>query len=491
MQRPLPDWDFHTALGAPKVLSSFIDGRAVLPGLNLLPVEDPATEDEITWFAEAEEDTVAAAVQSAQETFLRHWRHAPPVQRGRLLFAIAAKLRSRAEDLARLESLDTGKPLGQTRTDIETAARYFDYYGGVADKIGGETIPQPESSFTFTLREPIGVVVHVTPWNSPITQMVRGVAPSLAAGNTVVVKPSEIAPISSVVAAALFVEAGLPPGVCNVVLGRGSTTGARLVSDPRVGHVTFTGSVRTGKAIMAMTAQNVVPCNLELGGKSPTLVFPDADLDAAALSAARQVIRNSGQACVATTRILAHADIHDDLVERIGRHVAGLTIGHGLDNRDLGPLASAAQKARVLGYLDGALSDGATVAAGGGMPDVERGHFVMPTILTEVTNDMTVARDEVFGPVQCVLRFESEEEGAAIANDTPYGLAAGIFTRDIARAFRLMRVLEAGQIRINNFAAGGIETPFGGYKQSGIGREKGMEALRHYTQLKTVILDTP
>lgn len=490
MNEAKPRWSVSRDLGITRTLTSYINGQHAPVGNGpILEVEDPATGDIIATVEEAGASLIDEAVQSAQHAFHKVWRHVTPVNRGKHLVALAAVLRGNADTLAHLESLDTGKPLSQARTDIEVAAKYFDFYAGIADKFGGETIPQPETTFVYTVREPLGVVVQITPWNSPLSQMVRGVAPSLAMGNTVVVKPSEVTPISSLVAARLFVEAGLPPGVCNVVTGKGPTTGAALAVHPLVRHITFTGSVRTGQIVLGLAAANIVPCNLELGGKSPTLVFPDADLVEAAKSAARAVIRNSGQACVATTRIVAHRSIHDELVTRICEHVAGLTVGHGLDDPDLGPLASAVQKSKVLGYIDSARNDGAEIVAGGQPAQMDRGHFVLPTILTNVTNDMTVAREEVFGPVQSILKFDEEDEAVAIANDTPYGLAAGVFTRDIARAFRLTRQLDAGQVRINNFTAGGVETPFGGYKHSGIGREKGLAALHHYTQLKTVIMD--
>jgi aldehyde dehydrogenase (NAD+) len=459
-----------------------------------IAVEDPAYAIPIAKVADGGPDDVDRAVSDASAAQRGVWARTTPVERGRLLAACAAELRRRADELSTLESIDTGKPVSQARSDVETAAKYFDYYAGVADKLGGETIPTDSDTLVYTLREPYGVIAHITPWNSPLSQMARGVAPSLAGGNTVVVKPSEVTPLSTLVAAQVLLDAGLPPGVCNVVVGRGTTAGAALVAHPLVAHVTFTGSVRTGQHVMASAAQRVVGCNLELGGKSPTIVLPDADLQAAAMAGAAASIRNAGQSCFATTRMVVHESIHDEFVERCAARMSSLTVGRGVDDPDLGPLSSRTQYERVRGYVEKAVADGAEVAAGGAGPgaalpdELRNGHFFSPTLLVGVENSMQIAQEEVFGPVQVVIPFGTEDEAVAIANDSVYGLAAGIFTRSLSAAHRIARRLEAGQVQVNRYPAGGVETPFGGYKQSGIGREKGLEALRHYTQLKTVIV---
>ncbi|MCC6917658.1 MAG: aldehyde dehydrogenase [Alphaproteobacteria bacterium] len=452
------------------------------------PVEDPATTRILTEVAEASAGDVADAVASARRAFETSWRDKRGSSRATILFAIAAAIRAEAEQLAILETFDTGKPLRQSRADIATSARFFEFYAGVADKIYGETIPGERNFWAYTLREPYGVVAHITPWNSPLSLMCRGVAPCLAAGNTVVVKPSEIAPLSTLAVAALFSKAGLPAGVCNMVAGRGPTTGALLVRHPDVAHITFTGSVATGKAILTMAAERVVGCNLELGGKSPTIVMPDADFDVAVQAGAMAVVRNSGQSCTATTRLLVHESIAERYGAEVARAVSGLSVGPGIDDKDLGPLASRVQYEKVRAAIASGVADGATLMVGGVRPDDLDGHFLTPAVLTGVRNDMRIAREEIFGPVQSVISFADEDEAVALANDSTYGLSAGVFTNNIATAHRLARRLQAGQVQINQYPMGGVETPTGGYKESGLGRERGLAALEYYTQLKAVLV---
>jgi aldehyde dehydrogenase (NAD+) len=474
-------------LGGIEATGLFVAGKAVPAAGETVAVEDPATREVIAEVAEASDADVAEAVRSAGASF-ESWRETPGAERGRILVDIARAIRADAEHLARLESLDTGKPVSQARGDVETSARYFEFYAGVADKLYGETLPGDGAYWAYTLREPYGVIAHITPWNSPMSQMCRGVAPSLAAGNTVVVKPSEVTPLSTFVAADLFVRAGLPSGVCNVVAGRGLTTGAALVRATGVEHVTFTGSVATGRRILQMAAERIVGCNLELGGKSPTIVLPDADLDAAVTAGAMAIVRNAGQSCFATTRILVQRSIAAAYADRLAEAVSRLTVGPGLDDLDLGPLASAGQLTKVSEAISTATAEGAELLVGGTPVDGLRGYFLAPAVLAGVSNDMRVAREEVFGPVQTVIAFDDLDEAVSIANDSDYGLAAGIFTRDITTAHALARRLQAGQVQINKYPLGGVDTPFGGYKQSGMGREKGLAALDHYTQVKTVIV---
>ncbi|OUS91505.1 aldehyde dehydrogenase [Rhodococcus sp. NCIMB 12038] len=474
----------------PDVLTAVIGGKwtAAATDATIHDVHDPATEQVIARFAQTTAQQVDEAVRNAHDAW-RGWAATAPVERGRVLARLADTVRAHAESLASLESADTGKPISQARGDVAVTARYLEYYAGACDKFGGETIPQAADTFAYTVRESYGVVAHITPWNAPLSQMMRGVAPCLAAGNTVVVKPSELTPLTTSLVAILMVEAGLPAGVCNIVLGDGPAVGSPLVGHELVRHIAFTGSVASGQSVGGVAAERIVGAHLELGGKSPTIVCADADLGRAAKAGALAVIRNSGQSCFATTRLFVHRGVHDEFVERVAAEMQGLSVGPGADDPDLGPLVSAAQRDRVLGIVEQARANGAEIIVGGHRPTGrDTGFFVMPTLVASVTNDMAIAQQEVFGPVQSVIAFDDLGEAIAQANDTPYGLSAGVFTSDIGRAHRVARELQAGQVQINRYAGAGVEIPFGGYKASGIGREKGTEALLGYTQVKSVIV---
>lgn len=412
-------------------------------------------------------------------------------ERGRLLNRLAEGLRAGVEQLARLETLDNGKPLNQSKADVAGAARYFEYYAGVADKIDGRQIPQDASHIAYTVHEPYGVTAHILPWNSPIAVAARSVAPALAAGNAVVIKPAEETPLSALWLAEKAIEVGFPPGVLNVVTGYGAEAGQALSAHPLVRKISFTGSVETGRLVVRTAAENIVPVGLELGGKSANVIFEDADLDAVVASVVRTVTKSAGQVCSAAARLLVDASIADVVTQKIVDTLSKLSTGPGLDDPDIGPLVSAGQMERVLGYIDDGRLAGAAVTLGGSRVQddgLRDGFFVQPTLFTKVDPAMRIAREEIFGPVVCLIPFSTEEEAVQVANGTEYGLAAGVYTRDLSRALRMAKALEAGQVFVNEFGAGGVDTPFGGYKHSGWGREKGLEALEHYTQLKTVII---
>lgn len=453
---------------------------------------NPSTGETFGRFARGDAVDVDRAVRAAEIGFAKWW-DLDPYKRGQIMNGVAQLLRKNKDRLAYLDSLDMGKPLSSATNDVEVSARYFEYYGGFADKITGETIPAPGKNLVYTLREPYGVTAQITPWNSPFGQAARSSAPALAAGNSVVMKPAEQSSLSTFELALLCIEAGMPPEIFNVVTGFGEEAGQALCDHPLVRKITFTGSLETGKLVMSAAAKRVVPVSLELGGKSPFIVFADADLDAAAKRAAGTVVYNTGQICNAGMRHLIERSVLKQFAEKLVAHLKTTTIGPGTDNPQMGPIASRDQLDRVLGYIDIAKREGARLLYGGNRLQegaLARGYFIEPTVFTDVDNRMRIAREEVFGPVASLIPFDTEAEAVTIANDSDFGLAAAVWTHNVERAHRMASKLQAGQVYINNYTAVNIEAPFGGYKQSGIGREKGLEAIHHYTQLKTIIVPT-
>jgi len=456
-----------------------------------LPLHDPSDGSVLAHIARGNAADVDAAVQAAQAALDGPWGQLTATERGRVLLKMSAAVLAQADELARLEALDVGKPLKQGRADAVALARYLEFYGGSADKVLGETIPFLNGYTALTLREPHGVTAHIVPWNYPMQIIGRSVGAALAMGNACVLKPAEEACLTALAFARIAHDAGLPPGALNVVPGLGEEAGAALSAHPGVRHVSFTGSVSVGGLIQAAAAKNAVPVTLELGGKSPQLVFDDADLDAALPFLVNAGIQNAGQTCSAASRILVQRGVLDAVVQRMAERYRALRVGPAMSDPDVGPLISARQQALVQGYLSLVRDSGLTIAAQAPLPaDLPPGGcYVAPTLVAGVPPAHRVAQEEIFGPVQAVIPFDTEAEALAIANGTAFGLVAGVWTRDGSRALRLARKLQCGQVFINNYGAGGgIELPFGGVKHSGHGREKGFEALYGFSTLKTVAI---
>jgi len=470
----------------------FIDGKWIEPASGqVIEMISPSDSKPIGAIARGTKPDIDAAVAAARRAFEGPWARVTATERGRLLVKLGQAILENHEELAQLEANDTGKPLKLARGDITAAARYFEYYGGAADKLHGETIPFLDGYQVLIVREPRGVTGHIIPWNYPAQMFGRTLAASLAAGNTTVLKPAEEACLSCVRLTALAAEVGFPVGTINLVTGFGEEAGAALASHPGIDFLSFTGSPEVGTLVQKAAADNHVPCVLELGGKSPQIVFDDADVERALPVIIGAIVQNAGQTCSAGSRVLVQRPIYDEFVAALSRRMNAVRVGHHQADLDCGPVISEVQQKRVLSFLERARKDGIPVIGEGRVEgDAQGGFFIKPTLLGPVPLTHELAREEVFGPVLAAIPFDDEAEAIEIANGTEYGLIAGVWTENGGRQMRVAKKLRVGQVYVNGYGAGGgIELPFGGFKRSGHGREKGFEALREYTVAKTIVLN--
>lgn len=489
MIKRLNDWDQQQMKS---YWQNYIDGVWCDGGAGRIDIINPGTGEKLAEQALADAGDVDRAVVAAARVHhsgvLSDLR---PVDRGRMVQAMGRYLLDHIDEIAPVLTLEQGKPLWEARIEVEGAARYFEYYGNQAETIEGRSIPLGNGYFDFTTYEPFGVSAQIIPWNYPVEMTARSLSAALATGNACVIKTPELTPLSNAWFAHAAEAVGLPKGAVNILCGLGGEAGAALSAHSQVNQIVFTGSVVTGVAIATAAAQNVVPCVLELGGKSAAIVHEDADLDAFENDLRWGIYFNAGQVCSAMSRVIVHDSIHDALMDRMIGVAQSLTVKPGIEQPEfgptMGPMVSERQRDRAMDMITTAQQQGARVATGGRQPN-RPGAFLDPTILRDVTPDMSIAQDEVFGPVLSVLRFSSDAEAIEIANGTPYGLVGGVFTRDLDRATQAARQMRAGQVFVNEWYAGGVETPFGGYGKSGYGREKGREALWNYVQTKNIAI---
>jgi betaine-aldehyde dehydrogenase len=490
------------AAGSPAAADTPVQARMVIGGESVDAAEgrtfdlvDPARGTVFGNAPQGGPEDIDRAVAAARKAFddPKGWATWAAGKRGRSLAKLAALIKEHSEELARLESRNVGKPIGSARGEVIGASLVFEYYAGAANKVFGQTIPVSKPGLDLTLKEPIGVVGLIVPWNFPILMASWKVAPALAAGNTAILKPASYSPLTAIRLGELALEAGIPPGVLNIVTGPGGSVGAALAAHEGVGKIAFTGETTTGQEIMRLASGTIKKVSLELGGKSPNIVFADADLEKFARESPYSVFDNTGQDCCARSRILVERSVHERVVELFAQATRNVKVGDPSDEAtEVGPLVSAKQRDRVKDYIEIGLREGAKLVVGGAAPEdasLSDGAYLLPTVFDGVDSDMRIAREEIFGPVVSVIPFDTEEEAMRLANATPYGLAGSIWSRDIGKALRAARALQSGVISVNSNSSVHTEAPFGGYKQSGIGRELGMAALDLYTETKNVFID--